>query len=128
MKDFDLRCARFEHGLRSGPGSRRSDNDLDKQVRNYRKGSAPIAAADGRVRDILNEEGVSVIQYVIYLNFGRRMARLSRMYTDKTLRFEAMLAVAQWQYQGSSRDILTTICRQVFDLDLDAETQDGSNG
>jgi hypothetical protein len=125
MKDIDLRCARFERRLRTGPCSRRSDNDLDKQVRNYRKGYAPIAVADGRVRDILNEEGVSIIQYVIYLNFGRRMVRLSRMYTDKTLRYEALLAVAQWEYQGLSREVLKTICRVVFDLDLDAAVGEG---
>jgi len=127
-KDIDRVCAKFERQLRAGLGTRRSDNDMARQTRNFRRGIAPYVEMETPVRQILNESGVSVIQYALYFNFSRRVAKLKMQYSAITLFHEASLAVSHWTRQGLTPEILKTICRQVFDLDLDAETQDGSNG
>jgi hypothetical protein len=62
-KDIDRVCARFERQLRAGLGTRRSDNDLARQAKNFRRGIAPYVEIETPVRQILNESGVSVIQY-----------------------------------------------------------------
>jgi hypothetical protein len=118
-KDIERVCARFERQLRAGLGTRRSDNDLARQAKNFRRGIAPYVEMEMPVRQILNESGVSVIQYALYFNFSRRLAKLKKEYSANTLVQEAWLAVSHWTRQGLKPEILKTICYVVFNLDLD---------
>jgi hypothetical protein len=124
-KDIDRVCARFERQLRAGLGTRRSDNDLARQAKNFRRGIAPYVEMEVPVRQILNGAGVSVIQYALYLNFSRRVAKLKREYSANTLFQETLLAVSHWTRQGLRPDVLKTICYVVFNLDLDPVVGEG---
>ena len=118
-KDIERVCARFERQLRAGLGTRRSDNDVARQTRNFRRGIAPYVEMETPVRQILNQSGVSIIQYALYFNFGRRVAKLKREYSSNTLFQETLLAVSHWTRQGLRPEVLKTICQGVFNLDLD---------
>jgi hypothetical protein len=125
-KDIDRVCASFERALRAGLGTRRSDKDLDRQARNYRRGVAPYSAIEAPVRQLLNAAGISVIQYALYYNFGRRIARLKLQYSGTTLFREAWLAVHHWNSQGLTLEIMKNICWVVFDLDLERDPADAT--
>lgn len=118
-KDIDRVCARFERQLRAGLGTRRADNDTARQAKNFRRGIAPYVEMEIPVRQILNASGVSVIQVCLFMNFSRRVAKLKNRYSGATLYQEALLAVSHWTRQGLKPEVLKTICRVVFNLDMD---------
>lgn len=76
-----------------------------------------LVAMELQVKQVLDEEGVSIIQYPFYLNFGREMWRLKRMeISGESLAVEAATLIGKWVARGLSQSVLETIRTQVFDI------------
>jgi hypothetical protein len=76
-----------------------------------------MAASDLKVKQILDLEGVSVIQYPFYLAFGRELWSLSnKEITGESAAMAAATAVAKWQSRGLTQSVLETIRSGAFDI------------
>ena len=76
-----------------------------------------LAAMELQVKQVLDQEGVSIIQYPFYLNFGREMWRLKRMeVSGEGLAVEAATLIGKWVSRGLTQSVLETIRTQVFDV------------
>jgi len=74
-----------------------------------------IYAMELQVKQTIDAEGVSIIQYPFYLAFGREMFRLRRMeVSGEGLAQEAATLIAKWTARGLSQSVLEAIRTQVF--------------
>lgn len=72
---------------------------------------------EAQVKQVLDAEGVSVITYPFYLNFGREMWRLKRQeLSGESLAVEAATLIGKWVARGLAQSVLETIRTQVFDV------------
>lgn len=72
---------------------------------------------DTEVKQVLDQEGISIIQYPFYLDFGREMWRLTRMnLSGESLAVEAATLIGKWVARGLSQSVLETIRTQVFNI------------
>ncbi|MEO0081032.1 MAG: hypothetical protein ABIL25_01920 [candidate division WOR-3 bacterium] len=76
-----------------------------------------LAAMESQVKQVIDQEGVSIIQYPFYLCFGREMWHLSqREVSGESLAVEAATLIGKWVARGLSRSVLETIRTQVFNI------------
>ncbi|MEO0080832.1 MAG: hypothetical protein ABIL25_00870 [candidate division WOR-3 bacterium] len=76
-----------------------------------------LAAMELEVKQVLDQEGVSIIEYPFYLSFGRELWRLKRMnVSGESLAAEAAILIGKWVARGLSQSVLETIRTQVFDI------------
>ena len=76
-----------------------------------------IAAMELQVKQVLDGEGISIIQYPFYLSFARELWRLKRMdVSGDALAAEAAIMVGKWTARGLTQTVLETIRTQVFDI------------
>ncbi|MEO0080405.1 MAG: hypothetical protein ABIK44_07005 [candidate division WOR-3 bacterium] len=115
-KEIDRALKRYQQALRFGSGTRRLDDNIEAQVDNYWQGYWPIQLTDSMVKRFLMERGVALTQFVAYANFARRVMRILRRYEAQTRMAEVCHAIDVWERQGLVREVLTMLCREVFDL------------
>jgi hypothetical protein len=126
MKPCDIRSvrsvesavSRYSNSVRQGAVPCRADGNAAGQAANYREAAERAELRAEQVRRILNERGVSLIQFMAYRNFGLRVDKLCRAYSGASLRTMVSDAVARWVYYGCSSDVLRAICEQVFGLKI----------
>jgi hypothetical protein len=87
---------------------------VDNQAANYREAAERAELRAEQIRHILNERGVSLIQFMIYRNFGLHVDKLFRDYSGESLRLRTNDAVQRWKCYGCSPEVLGAICEQVF--------------
>lgn len=77
-----------------------------------------IAAMESEVKAVLNDNGVSSILYVPYLNFARQLWKLSNQQeiSGRSLAMAAQVLLDKWAARGLDPNILTTIRYQVFNI------------
>jgi hypothetical protein len=115
-----VECAvwRYANAIRQGSSPCRADRNADNQAANYREAAERAELRAEQLRHILNERGVSLIQFMVYRNFGLRVDKLCRDYSGETLRLQVLDAITRWTCYGCSSVILGEICLQVFGLDV----------
>jgi len=69
-----------------------------------------------KVVQVLNSEGVSIIQYPFYLAFGGEMGSLKGRIAGEGYATEAATLIAKWVSRGLSQSVLEAIRSQVFDI------------
>ena len=109
---------RYAGSIRQGSSPCRTDRDAGLQAANYREAAERAELRAVQVRQVIMEHGVSLIQFMIYRNFGLHVDRLCRDYSGESLRLQVLNAVERWTSYGCDPGILKTICRQVFALEL----------
>jgi hypothetical protein len=119
LLSVDCAVSRYVRSIRQGSAPCRADGNAEGQASNYREAAERAELRAEQVRHILNERGVSLIQYVLYRSFGLHVDKLCRDYSDESLRLRALDAVLRWQCYGCTREVLKEICRQVFKLEVD---------
>jgi len=72
-----------------------------------------------QVKEILCKAGVPTTQFVFYRNFGLHVDKLCRDYSGESLRPMVLDSIGRWAGYGCNPDVLATICRQVFGLEMD---------
>ncbi len=76
-----------------------------------------LASMEAQVKQVLDQEGVSVITYPFYLNFGREMWHLCQIdMSGNALAVEAATLIGKWVARGLSQSVLETIRTQVFNV------------
>jgi hypothetical protein len=118
IKSVDCAVSRYVRSVRRGSVPCRADGDADGQAANYREAVERSELRAEQIRHILNERGVSLIQFVVYRNFGLHVDKLFRDYSGESLRLQVLDAVERWKCYGCDSDVLKAICEQVFGLDV----------
>lgn len=118
-----VECAvwRYANAIRQGSSPCRADRDADSQAANYRAAAERAELRAEQIRHILNERGVSLIQFMIYRNFGLHVDKLCRDYSGESLRLMVLDAITRWTCYGCRSETLRAVCQDVFALDLERE-------
>ena len=114
----DCAVRRYAGSVRQGSASCRADGNAEGQAANYREAAERSELRAEQVRKVIMEHGVSLIQFMIYRNFGLHVDKLFRDYSGESLRLRALDAVLRWQCYGCNPDVLRAIAATVFSLDL----------
>jgi len=119
LLSVDCAVRRYAGSIRQGSSPCRADRNAESQAANYREAAEHAELRAEQVRHILNERGVSLIQYMIYRNFGLHVDKLCRDYSGESLRLRALDAVLRWKCYGCKPGVLEEICNQLFGLEVD---------
>ena len=107
---------RYANTIRQGTSPCRTDLDASLQAANYREAAERAELRAVQVRQVIMERGVSLIQFMIYRNFGLHVDKLCRDYSGETLRARALDAILRWKCYGCRPEVLAAICEQVFGM------------
>jgi len=120
IRSVDCAVSRYVRSVRRGSVPCRADGDANGQTANYREAVERAELRAEQIRHILNERGVSLIQFMIYRNFGLHVDKLCRDYSGESLRLRARVsdAMLRWQCYGCSPTVLQAIVKSVFALDV----------
>jgi hypothetical protein len=113
---------RYEARLRERQGTQRADRNDEVQVTGYRAKAEYDSELDTRIRLVLHRHGVLPANMLAYLNFARHVDRLWRTFSEETLRNRAQMAVARWTAMGLSPAVLRDLCRDVFAIDSEPDS------
>ena len=76
-----------------------------------------LASMESQVKQVIDQEGVSMITYPFYLCFGREMWHLSQKeVSGASLAKEAATLIGKWTSRGLTQSVLETIRTQVFNI------------
>jgi hypothetical protein len=100
---------RYEQALREGRSPLRYDRDIPGQVAAFRFARERELRRASEVRRWLGTQGVPLIQYVVYLNFARHVAKVCRRYGLKTRAMLVAMAVDRWVAYGLERRLLESL-------------------
>jgi hypothetical protein len=76
-----------------------------------------LVAVETQVKQVLDGEGVSTIDYPFYLAFGRELWRLQRQgISGDSLAREAQVLLQKWVGRGLAQPVLEVIRTQVFNI------------
>jgi len=114
----DCAVRRYAGSVRQGSVPCRADGNADGQAANYRDAAEHSELRAEQVRKVIMEHGVSLIQFMVYRNFGLHVDKLFRDYSGESLRLRVLDAVLRWQCYGCSPTILQAILKSVFALDV----------
>jgi hypothetical protein len=83
-----------------------------------RAAMAAMLVIDTKVKQVLNQHGVSTILYVPYLSFGRQLYKLSRQQdiSGESLQLAAKVLRDKWHARGLDPDILLAVQKGVFSV------------
>jgi hypothetical protein len=118
IRSVDCAVSRYVRSVRRGSVPCRADGDANSQAANYRDAVERAELRAEQIRHILNERGVSLIQFAVYRNFGLHVDKLCRAYSGESLRLMVSDATERWTSYGCSPEILTEIRENVFGLTL----------
>ena len=121
VRSVDCAVSRYVRSVRQGSVPCRADGDANSQAANYRDAVERAELRAEQIRHILNERGVSLIQFVVYRNFGLHVDKLCRDHSGESLRLMVTDALDRWTSYGCDRAILSEICLKVFAVNLDSE-------
>ena len=76
-----------------------------------------LATMEAEVKQVLDGEGISVILYPFYLNFGRELwSRIRKGMEGESLAIEAATLIAKWVARGLTQSVLQAIRTDVFNV------------
>ena len=76
-----------------------------------------IYAMETQVKQTIDAEGVSIIQYAYYLSFGREVWALQRKgVSGESLAKEVATLIAKWVSRGLGQSVLEAVRTQVFNV------------
>ena len=117
IRSVDCAVSRYVRSVRQGSAPCRADGNAEGQAANYREAAERAELRAEQIRHILNERGVSLIQYVLYRSFGLHVDKLCRGYSGESLRLQVLDAVTRWTCYGCRPEVLRAVCQEVFGLD-----------
>jgi hypothetical protein len=118
----------YEEALEAGafPGSRRVSNE--EVARRHRAGQEVNMEAIARVREVLCALGVKPVNFIRYVPFGVRLARICRQHESLTRENLARGLVREWEMRLARRGaelnppdraVLVGICEMGFGIRLE---------
>ena len=119
IRSVECAVGRYANTIRQGSSPCRADRNAEGQAANYREAAERAELRAEQVRKVIMEHGVSLIQLMIYRNFGLHVDKLCRDYSGESLRLMVSDAIQRWTSYGCSPEVLSEICEQVFGLRMD---------
>ncbi len=85
----------------------------------YEAAMNQVFAMEMKVKEVINQSGVSTSQYVPYLNFGRQLYKMSRQQfiSGESFAMAAQVLLDKWAARGCDPAVLAKIRKDVFDVD-----------
>ncbi len=85
----------------------------------YEAAMNQVFAMEMKVKEVINQSGVSTSQYVPYLNFGRQLYKMSRQQfiSGESFAMAAQVLLDKWAARGCDPEVLAKIRKDVFDVD-----------
>ena len=118
LLSVDCAVRRYAGSIRQGSSPCRADRNAEGQAANYREAAERAELRAEQVRHVIMAAGVPLIQFMIYRNFGLHVDKLFRDYSGESLRLMVNDAIERWSSYGCKPEVLKTICRQVFALEV----------
>ena len=117
MKDVEATCLKYESKLRRGDHGRSKKCSVEDQVEHYRAALLHLRDVELMTKQILDDAGVSTINYPFYYSFARKLDKLKRNgISGEALAVEAALILGLWVGRGLVQSVLETIRMQVFNI------------
>lgn len=110
---------KYRKALRVGSCTKRYDEDIEAQVEDYWREYEEFHQLNIKVQDLLLEKGVPMIQFIPYVNFTRKVARLRRRYSKETLKNEVASQIKHGIEAGLDYEILAEICQKLFERQME---------
>jgi hypothetical protein len=94
------------------------DTKRPKMLEHMTTKTTALVAMEGQVKQVLDGEGVSIIQYPFYLSFGREMWRLqnNQEMSGESYAIEAATLIQKWVARGLSQTVLEKIRTDVYSV------------
>ncbi|MCR4424355.1 MAG: hypothetical protein WHU95_00540 [candidate division WOR-3 bacterium] len=118
MKDLKRRANAYRIKTNPERVKQTLEAQIDDMRSRYEIVMEKISTMESEVKAVLNENGVSSILYVPYLNFARQLWKLSNQQeiSGRSLAMAAKVLLDKWTARGLNPDILTAIRYQVFNI------------
>lgn len=118
MVDPKKRSERWKAKFNTERVKQTLDDMRDDMAARYREAAARLVAMELKVKEVLNQEGVSTILYVPYLNFGRQMYKMSneQFISGESYAMAAKVLLDKWAARGLDPDVLARIRTDVFNI------------
>ena len=114
----DRATRRYAVSLRQGSNPCRADGNSESQTENFRDACERTSLRYAQIKEVLCDAGISPCLFIIYRSFGLHVDKLFRDYSGETLRARVSDAILRWQCYGCNPEVLATICKQVFALEV----------
>ncbi len=119
-------CRKYNAAVKADMPLMRQLSDIAGQCRNYAVASGRFRAFECMARQVLMTHGVMARDFLSYLNFVRHMAKALDGCSGQALEVECAASVARWTGLGCDRKVLAGLALQVFNIDLNAKSETGT--
>ena len=117
MRDNSYREARWKAKFKTERIKSTLDDLKDQMAMNYSAVAGQINAMEMQVKQVINQNGVTTIFYVPYLNFGRQLWKMTRKeMSGETAAIEAKVLLEKWAARGCNPVVLARIRSEVFNI------------
>ena len=118
MADATKRIANWDAGFDTTIIKSRLDTKRPDMLARMTAQTTAIVSMEGQVKQMLDSEGVPVIQYPFYLCFGRELWHLTheREISGESASRRAGVLAQKWVGEGLSLSVLELIRSQVFNI------------
>ena len=118
MTDPAKRAARWKAKYNTERIKGTLDDLKEDMAARYEAAVADLVAMELKVKEVLNQCGVSTAMYVPYLNFGRQLYKLSRQQhiSGESYAMAAKVLLDKWHARGCDADVLAKVRSKVFDV------------
>ena len=119
MRDPDKRIAKWQAKYNTDRVKSTLDEMRDEMAKNYKAAMTNMWMMEAKVKEVINACGVSTIQYVPYLNFGRQLYKVTRQrgITGESFAMAAQVLREKWAARGCDSEVLAKIRSEVFNID-----------
>ena len=117
-KDIDDVVTRYEESIRDGSATLSPNLTVPEQVERFRATQEHNHAVMEATGVVLRRLDVPVFLFGSCIAFALKVDKLQRNYSSRTLVEEVGLQVELWTGRGLAREVLLTICREVFTLPM----------
>jgi hypothetical protein len=116
MRNADIRINKYFKKMSGGHLGHIFKNQLTQMAQNYADWTNEVVEIENMVKSILDNQGVIISLYPMYLCFARELLSLKKRFSSNVLFDRADLIVAKWSNAGLDPTILETIRREIFTI------------
>jgi hypothetical protein len=113
-----LRRRSYEKALKKGRIALRRANTVEEQSARHREGAVRATMIAGKLRPVLAAKGIPGSRFVVYFAFAQKLGRLSRTYSEKSLRMAAADLIDLHEAKSLDGDTLRAIAVALFGVNV----------
>jgi hypothetical protein len=109
VREVKRRLDKWEHKITLANKGTKMEAMQPKMKKNAEIEFTKIVKLENDIKEILGEESLPTIFNVPYLDFGRQVYRLKKLYTDQALANEITIIKDKWRARGLQDKIMEKI-------------------